>query len=340
MKETILYILKTVGLFKLFRYINRKKLFIVCYHGISQEDEHKFKGSVFISKELFMDRINYFAKSTNVLALEDALERMYTKDLPNNSVVVTVDDGWYSTVKDIQPAMASHNLPYTIYVTTYYAEKETPVFNIFIDYLFWKTNKERVNLDNLEVDAFTDKDTYKGEKSIAFSKSLIQEYGATRPIDEKIDLIKNLGIELNIETQSIIENRVFGLLNKEEAINLHEAGVDLQLHTHRHIFPKNNQAEAQKELIENKAILENWLGVKREHFCYPSGSYDLNYEEMLNTIGIKSATTCIPNLNSKKTNPLFLNRFLDGEHISQITLEAEYCGLLGFVRQLLGRQNI
>src|SRR5438067_1858868 len=54
-----LRIMKLCGLFHVARYITRDGLRIICYHGFAVAEEHKFRGRLFIRKELFLRRIEY-----------------------------------------------------------------------------------------------------------------------------------------------------------------------------------------------------------------------------------------------------------------------------------------
>jgi hypothetical protein len=51
-------------------------------------------------------------------------------------------------------------------------------------------------------------------------------------------------------------------------------------------------------------------------------------------MGILSATTCESGFVTKKTNPYYLPRFLDGENIPKIIFEAEVCGVLDLLRKI------
>src|SRR5258708_16925330 len=72
----------------------RERLLILAYHGIALSDEHLFNGSQFISADLFRDRLELLRKSKcAVLPLGEAVERLYSDDLPDRAVAITFDDG-------------------------------------------------------------------------------------------------------------------------------------------------------------------------------------------------------------------------------------------------------
>src|SRR5262249_20386051 len=128
------------------------------------------------------------------------------------------------------------------------------------------------------------------------------------------------------------------LMNGGEIEDLARAGVDIQLHTHRHRFPLET-AKAAQEIADNRAVLEGLVGKPLRHFCYPSGIWSEQQWPVLAANGIETATTCDPGLNYRSTPRLGLKRFCDAENISQIEFEAEvfgYTELLRWVRARLG----
>ena len=119
----------------------------------------------------------------------------------------------------------------------------------------------------------------------------------------------------------------------QEANEIAKNGVDIQLHTHRHIFPDDDEHMALKEIADNKSALESVVDKELKHFCYPSGVYSETSIEFLRKCGIATATTTDPGFNHTETPPLQLKRFLDSETITELEFEAELCGFFELVRK-------
>ena len=111
------------------------------------------------------------------------------------------------------------------------------------------------------------------------------------------------------------------------------SGIDCQLHTHRHRFPED-EAEAAREIAENRAALENVVSGPLEHFCYPGGVWSEEQWPVLESAGVRSAVTCQIGLNDDDTPPYALRRLLDAEDVSQIEFEAEMAGCLELLRKV------
>lgn len=61
-----------------------------------------------------------------VLPLGEAVRRLDEDRLPDQAVVITIDDGWSSTYTHMLPILESLGLPATVYVTTWYSDHNYP----------------------------------------------------------------------------------------------------------------------------------------------------------------------------------------------------------------------
>ena len=69
------------------------------------------------------------------LPLDRALEGLRTRILPPCTVALTIDDGFTSVHRHALQLLMRYEIPATMSVTTYYLQRQTPVFNLAIDYM-------------------------------------------------------------------------------------------------------------------------------------------------------------------------------------------------------------
>ncbi len=103
--------------------------------------------------------------------------------------------------------------------------------------------------------------------------------------------------------------------------------VDVQLHTHRHRVPREEEPFRQ-EIRDNREeihILRDH-GAEAEHFCYPSGYYEAPFLPWLRKEHVVTGTTCVPGLASPKHDPLLLPRLIDTMHVPQVVFDAWLSG--------------
>ena len=119
-------------------------------------------------------------------------------------------------------------------------------------------------------------------------------------------------------------------------------GLDIQLHTHRHIDVTMRVDELPGEIADNRAFLSAATGEGRfEHFCYPSGRFHPRAPELLAASGVRSATTTERGLNAPGSDLYALRRFLDGRRVTNLQFDAYLSGLLHFTSRfsrLIGRR--
>jgi len=325
---------KYLGLFHLARVLTRNKLRILCYHGFSLAGESAFRPKLFMEVTTFRRRMQFISdEGFPVLQLEEALAKLDNGDLPACAAVITIDDGFYSTKCLALPVLRKHSFPATLYMTTYYCLKQNPIFRLALQYIFWKTPIKQFDLSaltdtNLE-GIISLEDNSKKERTLWE----IINYGETN-LDEaqRCNLVERLAAVLDVDYQMIVSTRLFDLMNLQELYDFAVAGIDIQLHTHRHNFP-TERTNALKEILDNKSVLEPVVGKRLHHFCYPSGLWSHQQWAWLSDQGIESAMSCDPGLNDTRTSKMALKRFLDGEDIPQIVFEAEMSGFSELLRQ-------
>jgi len=294
---------------------------ILCYHGISIKDEHLFRPSMFITPDLFRQRIDFLRKSRYpVLRLDHAIELLAAGTLPPNATVITFDDGWYSNLIAASE-LRRYGLPATFYVASYYVKKQEPLFNLFVAYAIWQSGHTSLLWEGREQE----------QPEITKNSSELGSAG-------RIEVMKQVARLTGVDYDEIAQSRRFGLMNEQELRQLVADGFDIELHTHRHTTPSDDML-LRREIADNRAVLEQLVSRPLMHFCYPSGRYHASTIEVLKSERIESATTVMAGLNFPGADHYLLRRTLDSITISQIEFEAEMSGFLDLVRFLTRRST-
>jgi len=335
LRRAALAVVKSLGGFALSRVLTRRGLRIVCYHGFSLADEHEWNPGLFIRPTDFDRRLRFLARSPyHVLGLDDALARLERDELPPNPVVITIDDGFFSTYAEALPRLQRYRLPAVLYISTYYVEKGSPLFNLAVPYLFWKTHRSAFDLTPLGIPgighvAWTTLDAGARQAVVDAVVRHGQRMGHQADRDAMLDA---LGRALGADVRALGASRALSFVTPAEARALQDGGVDLELHTHRHRSPAAARA-AVIELRDNDRVLRA-LGRQARHFCYPSGERDRWRSDWLADAGVVSAVTTESGLNFAGADRYALRRFLDSASLSQIEFEAELSGFCDGLRWL------
>ncbi|MGE3841299.1 MAG: polysaccharide deacetylase family protein [Vicinamibacterales bacterium] len=297
------------------------RLSILCYHGISIKDEHQWNSNMFLSQEQFRSRLQILRSlNCEVLSLDDAVRRLYSGTLPDRAVSLTFDDGNVDFLQRALPVLQEFRMPATVYWTTFYAGRMEPVFPFVGSYIAWRSGAHSYELPNSDGrgSRHFDITTPAGRSEVARALgdfATARGYGPT----EKAELLRTFSTELRVDFEALKAERILQIMTPEEARLVHRAGIDVQLHTHRHRTP-DDKALFLRELDDNRRVILETLGKNAEHFCYPSGVVKGQYLPWLTEARVISATTCEPGLASRKSLPLALPRWVD----SAATSEAEF----------------
>jgi peptidoglycan/xylan/chitin deacetylase (PgdA/CDA1 family) len=331
----ILRICSALGLFKLTSRWCAHRLHILCYHGFQLADECRFRPQLFISHDTFTARLaRLSAMGFTVLPLAEAIRRLHDGTLPPRAASITIDDGFYSTLSVASPLLREYVMPATVYVTTYYAEKRVPVFRLAVQYVLWRAAAAPIDANALA--SLADERGARGELDRdALTWKLIRRGEQLHTEGERQELLRQIARLCAVDLTPLYAQKLLSIVSAEEISELAQQGFDVQLHTHRHRFPATDQAQARREIEENRAFLEPLTHTPCTHFCYPSGIFASSQWPWLAALDVESATTCLPGLNHRDTPPYGLRRFLDSEDIEPIEFYAELAGFNELLRKIL-----
>ncbi len=315
----------------------QQRLLILCYHGTSLEDEHLWRPQLYITPQTLRDRFVFLKeKRYTVLPLGAALDRLRARTLPPRSVVLTFDDGTCDFYRQAHPLLKEFGYPATVYLTTYYAICERPVFNLICSYMLWHRRSQLIpDGEKIGLQGPLDLRTESGRHRVVRSLIDLAERQHMTGL-QKDDLASQLAVFLGIDYAALKAKRILQIMNTEEVQEIARNGVDIQLHTHRHRMPEDKLLFS-REIRENRAhILELAAAtVPAVHFCYPGGVYSPSFLPGLRSEQVVSATTCDAGLCTFNSERLLLPRFVDNQMRTQLEFESWVAGvgdLLAFRR--------
>jgi peptidoglycan/xylan/chitin deacetylase (PgdA/CDA1 family) len=311
LKHSFLTMARSSGLATVARKATRSKLRILGYHGLWTTPGFEFGNCMFLAPAQFEARMAWLRNSgLPILPLAEAVDRLGDGSLPEAAVAITIDDGWASTFTHMLPILEMLGLPATLYATTWYSGRDLPVVNVAVDYLVAASGRR--DADPAEAIARIEK----------------------LPVADRRAALRALGASLGID-EAWLALRQFDLMSPEELAEAARRGLDIQLHSHRHIDVARRADELPAEIAQNRAFLERATGADGfVHFCYPSGSFHPTAPALLAASGIASATLVEEGLNAPGADPLALRRFLDGRRVSDVEFDAYLSGLLHWIAPL------
>ena len=298
----------------------RRRLLILCYHGVALADEHEWNPAMFPPRTWLERRLELIGRRCNVLPLGEAVERLAAGTLPERAAALTFDDGFYDFHAVVSPLLGRLGLPATLYWFTEYSELQLPVFDNAAYYLLWKGRGRRLDWPNVL------------EEPVEITAGGIPELrrrigrrvrGEAMTPGQKDGVLADLAARVGVDYDALRESRILTLMTPAEAAEAARAGVDLQLHTHRHRVSRRRERFVE-EIEENRRRIEAAAGRAAEHFCYTAGFTSPEFPGWLRECGVRSATTCEAGLAGPESDAWLLPRLVDTPAVS----EAEFAAWL------------
>ena len=335
LKELVLSTLRRLGGFALARRLRGPRVIILCYHGFSYSDEHEFDPSMFIRLETFRNRLLLLQKmQTQVVPLSEGVAAILgRRELRQDVVVITIDDGFRSVLDVAGPVLREFRYPATLYLTTYYVEKELPIVNLLVPYMLWKSDVQSIPASELGLTDDRAVDLLDSEQRRS-AAGRIGNHIDELPAEQRRAALESLASALRLDWNEIRSNGLMRLLTVTEARRLREYGIDVQLHSHRHYWTKtfDDRALLRLEIERNREVASAATDQPLVHYCYPSGEHHDRQLPWLSELGIESASTAELGSNRVGANPYKLSRYLDREDMSETKFLAEMSGLMDWLR--------
>jgi len=340
-KNLLLQTLKHLGVFALCRALTRRRPRILCYHGGSIGDESEFNAKLFYPRGLLEQRLLWLQRKGFVPAGLDDLDPASVRAASGTPVVITLDDGWYSSATDLLPVLAQHGHRPVLYLATNVFMQGTPVLDVSIRYILWKSALATVVLMDLDENLDGAYDLGKTADRARLC-DLAEQWLAPwlHDVPRIHTMLETLAAALGVSANELdLPSRRFSYMRRDELIAAAAAGCRIELHGHAHLYAPGKAAQNRQDILACRQHIVNAGLPYPRHYCYPSGEYDAEAAQLMREIDIATATTCIPGLvdPNRDEERAFLPRFLDGGSISMIEFEAEMSGTLAMIRKITGR---
>jgi peptidoglycan/xylan/chitin deacetylase (PgdA/CDA1 family) len=327
-RHTVLTGIRSVGGFKWLAASTwrRRRLLILCYHGVSLQDEHEWDPELFMTPAFLRRRFEILRDGGYiVLPLGEAVRNLRRGTLPPRSVVLTFDDGFHNFFRAAVPLLEEFSYPATNYVSSYYCVHQRPIVGLTLRYLLWRSRMQALAPGVLPGQDERVELRYSQKREQLAAILLNRAELLSGDHDAQLAWLGDVATRLGIDWENIVHNRLFHLMTAAEVADVARRKFDVQLHTHRHRTPREESA-FRSEVIENRRILEKYTGRPATHFCYPSGDVDPVFLPWLRELNVETATTGFSGLAQAEDNSLLLPRWVDTMAKSEVLFESWLSG--------------
>lgn len=286
-KKALLQKYGQYGLYGLSRLLTRKYPRVLMYHRFSRDGEGDG-----LPVDVFEMQMKLIAEKFNPIPLASLADsRNKINELPDNPVIITVDDGYRDFYDLAYPILKKYNLPATIYITVYFIDQKIWLWPDKISYVL-----NLAKAPELKINYNDDVDTYyfesEGNKGNAW-KLIIGKCVSMTP-DERDGYIHELACSAEVSLPDIPPREYAGMTWRQVR-ELSDSGIDIGAHTCNHpILSKIPDEQLNDEIDGCKRRIEANIGRNVNHFCYPNGrreDYNQKVKNMIIASGYKTAVT-------------------------------------------------
>ena len=246
----------------------RARLSTLIFHRVTPEVDPMFPGEVDASR--FDAICGWLRRWTNVLPLEEAVDRMSDGSLPARAMCITFDDGYADSHEVALPILKRHGLNATFFVASGFIGGG----------IMWNDRiSEAVRLCS--------------SRSLSIPEGLIPERRSLdlsdwvqrrRAVDDLLGALKYLPLAQRMQqSDAIVAASGVRLpadlmMSKSQVAGLVRAGMHVGGHTVNHpILTRIGQDAALREMLEGKSALEEMTQQPVRLFAYPNGRPDTDY---------------------------------------------------------------
>lgn len=272
MRKKDILALAMCGRFSPFRPIVKrmgtKRLVVLAYHRINEKPDASYpfqEDTVSATPEMFRQQLAFLKRFCFVTTFNELAHLIAANEpIPDNTVVITFDDGYRDNYDIALPILSEFNLPAVVYVVTENIDSGQPFWFDILSYALVHAPNGRLSiLDGQHTFDISDENR----------KSLRRSFGdlvRTLGDPERVQAIREL-VDFS-ECRDEIEAHERMVLTWAEVKELNSAGIEIGSHTVTHPFlSRLSDEQLETELMDSKRRIESMIGSPVISLSYPTG---------------------------------------------------------------------
>lgn len=333
-KERVFRFLCRLGVHHVNRRRNARRLLIVMYHGLVQDDDATPPSWLLLPLSKFREQIDYLRRFYRILPVGEVVERMTAGERWRRpTACITFDDGYKNNLTLGLPILERWRIPATIYLPTGAIGTNETHWTIRLERAFSETKAADLVLDDWQLGRWP----LSGAKDPAYDALKSHLYRMDEPSRQQ--LLAVIHDRLGVAREG--DFSAFRTMNWDEARQAHATGlIDFGGHTIRHqITSALTEAAVREEVGGSMRAIAEQLPTPPRTFAYPNGTAkdftDVAKRAVKESGGIAALTT-VEGLNSPMADPFALRRMAIDNAMSISEFKLLTSGLLS---ELRGRRD-
>jgi peptidoglycan/xylan/chitin deacetylase (PgdA/CDA1 family) len=320
------------GLHHVFRRINRNRLLIVCYHGVTDRPPPPRSPSWHhIDRHEFRRQIEYLARHYRILPLDTALD-VSVGARADSVACITFDDGYRNNRTVAFPILEELDVPATIYLTTGMIGSDGLLWTVRLAASVLNTSSARLDLSGFGRETLTLRDDASRRAAAMALTGWLKTLGPNR----RDPILAEIWRQLGDGPRGALA--AFDWMDWDDVRHLESTGlVHFGAHTVNHeILSTLDDARLRTEVCDSTMTIRESVATPSATFAYPNGrAEDFNDEcsRALSQAGVLAAVTTIDGLNGEDADRYCLKRVVVGRDTDFNEFRLAASGALDFWRR-------
>lgn len=301
------------------RVLPSRQLGILRYHAVCERDAGYAEPGICVSPAAFEQQVAYLASHYRVLPLPDAVRALDDgTSLPTNAVCITFDDGYADNLEAAR-TLQRYGLSATFYITAGCLAGGAP---------FWPSELRALvnSFTTPEVELVVD------GRPVRFAVGSPTERRATVSALTKLfkgrTIAAREALREQLRAAAGPSQAPSPMLTWDQVRAMHAMGMVIGSHTMTHPnLPNAGLADAEREIRESKARLEDELSAPVTMFSYPNGGAERYMTPaiagLVRSAGFAAATTSRNAFAGPGSDPFALSRIQVSESLEQVVFALE-----------------
>jgi Predicted xylanase/chitin deacetylase len=276
---------------------NQGKVRILMYHRVTNMLGRSDAPYNAVSIDNFDKQMSRLASEYNVITLDDLCSCFPDlTPLPENSAIITFDDGFRDNYLNAFPILKKYKLKATIYVCSGTVDNGKRLWFDRISLILNSSKVRRFSFNGEDFDFAPD-----GFSVHYRIHEMMKDYSP----EQVNKSIEELAASVRVDESSLESIEGSGMLSWDELRRMQESGITIGAHTVSHpILSHLDDDVLEYEMLMCQRVLENNLGRSVRHFSYPNGTPSDYDERALELVSrhYSSATTTTAGLTTETSD--------------------------------------
>lgn len=245
-----------------------KSLVVLAYHRINEKPDAAYplqEDTVSATPEMFRKQLAFLKRHCFVTTFKELADLIAAnEEIPDNTVIITFDDGYRDNYDIALPILSEFNLPAVVYVVTDNIDSGQPFWFDVLSYALLRAPNGCLSiLDGQHSFDISEENRKSLRRSFGDLVRTLSDQERVRALRELVDYSK---------CRSDIDALERTVLTWPEVSELQSAGIEIGSHTVTHPFlTRLSDQQLRSELMDSKSCIESAIGAEVRSVSYPTG---------------------------------------------------------------------